>query len=170
MVWISSDNWGGILLDTSEKEEIKASSSSNIPELIDPHLQNSEHDMENEAKLDSIIEHENVMDNSISIKKDKIPKSSKYYKQSLSSIDERESDESGNETEILEKRKLSLDEILGEPNTEDGAEEEYFDSNQNTIAHDETDDLRAHWNLATYLPPAAAEYFYFIIGNLLLLL
>jgi hypothetical protein len=38
--------------------------------------------------------------------------------------------------------------------------------------HDDVDDndginndLRSHWNLATYFPQAAAEYFYFIIGN-----
>lgn len=62
-------------------------------------------------------------------------------------------------------RKLTLDEILGGGGGEEEEEEEgQAFTGQGDEDPAESDDARRHWNLATYLPPAAEESFYFIIG------
>lgn len=73
---------------------------------------------------------------------------------------------------VDQKRKQTLDDILGEPYSENK------NNDSNHLHHDygdveeeeggdnplEADEARSHWNLASYYPPAVAEYFYFIIG------
>ena len=68
-------------------------------------------------------------------------------------------------------RKLTLDDILGDSEEsgdgEQGAGDDEEEGGQGGGEPDLGEDAhnRKHWNLATYLPPAAEEYFYFIIGT-----
>lgn len=66
---------------------------------------------------------------------------------------------------------LTLDEILGSTYTDDneGGDNEYDLDESELMGEEEAEEdedlSRKHWNLAKYLPSAAEEYFYYIIGQ-----
>lgn len=70
-------------------------------------------------------------------------------------FDEDEEDEEDDEEEQDDVDDVHDGRNVGNDNNDSGGQEE-----------DPTDPLlQAHWTLAQYLPPAAAEYFYFIVGR-----
>ena len=76
-------------------------------------------------------------------------------------------------SDVLEgsgSKAATLDEILGSTYTDDNeVDDNDYDADEGELlGEDEADgeDLsRKHWNLAKYLPSAAEEYFYYIIGK-----
>ena len=76
-------------------------------------------------------------------------------------------------SEVLEGRgskATTLDEVLGSTyNDENDAEDNDYDVDESELIDEgeaDGEDLsRKHWNLAKYLPSAAEEYFYYIIGQ-----
>lgn len=63
----------------------------------------------------------------------------------------------------------TLDEILGSTYTDDneGDDNDYDMDDSELMGEEEVEEedlSRKHWNLAKYLPSAAEEYFYYIIG------